>query len=72
MNTRLTVDLQDPQLLKLLRLKAAQDDKTIREIIVDALRGYLSSQQENLAILKMAESSFEEWDNPKDSDYDRL
>lgn len=72
MNTRITVDLQDPQLIKLLKFEAAAERKPIREIIVEALHGFFSSKKENQVILKLAEKAFEEWDNPKDSDYDRI
>jgi hypothetical protein len=70
MTTRITVDLRDPQLLKLLRLEAAQEGKTIREIVAVALEGYFSAKRENHAVMKLAEQAFSEWDNPKDSEYD--
>ena len=72
MNTRLTIDLQNPQLLTMLKLQVAQENRTIREVIVEALENYLSHKRENQALLHLAESSFAEWDNPKDSDYDHL
>lgn len=72
MNTRITIDLHDPQLLKLLRLEAAQEGKALREVIVKALESYFSSKRENRAVMKLAEKVFSEWDNPKDSEYDRL
>lgn len=72
MDTRITVDLQDPQLFKMLKLEAAVERKPIREIIVQALRGFFSNKKENQAMLKLAEKTFEEWDNPKDADYDKL
>ncbi len=72
MNTRITVDLQDPQLLKLLKFEAAAERKSIREIIVKALQGFFSSKKENQTLMKLAEKAFEEWDNPQDSEYDRL
>jgi len=72
MSTRLTIDLQNPNLLTLLKLEAAHTHKLIREIIVEALEGYFSSKRENQAILKLAEKAFAEWDNPKDSEYDSL
>lgn len=71
-NTRITIDLHDPQLLKLLRLEAAQEGMAIREVIVKALEGYFSSRRENRAVMMLAEQIFSEWDNPKDSEYDRL
>jgi hypothetical protein len=72
MNTRITVDLQDPQMAKMLRLKAAQEGKAIREVIVDALQSYFSHTKENQAVLKLAEKTFEEWNSPEDAVYDRL
>ena len=70
--TRITVDLRDPQLVKLLRLEAAQEGKTLREVIVAALESYFSAKRENQAVMKLAERVFSEWDNPKDSEYDRV
>ncbi|MBI4412088.1 MAG: hypothetical protein HY541_06365 [Deltaproteobacteria bacterium] len=72
MNTRITIDLGQPRLLTLLKLTAAQTGKSIREVVVEALEGYFSHRRENQAILKMAEKTFAEWDNPKDSEYDKL
>ena len=72
MHTRITLDLRDPQLVKLLRLEAAHGGKTIRDIVATALEGYFSARRENRAVMKLAERVFSEWDNPKDSDYDRL
>ncbi len=54
MNTRLTLDLQSPKLMTLLRFEAVREGN------------------ENQALLKLAEPVFGEWDNPKDSDYDRI
>ncbi len=72
MNTRLTIDLGSPQLLTLLRLEAAHKGQAIREVVIKALESYFSHKRENQAILKLAEKAFSEWDNPKDSEYDRL
>ncbi len=72
MNTRLTIDLQNPQLLMMLKLQGAQENKALREVVVEALEHYFSYKRENQAMLKLAEPTFEEWDNPKDSEYDRL
>jgi hypothetical protein len=72
MNTRLTVDLQDPSLMTHLRVEAAREGKALRDIVVEALQDYLSHKRENQAVMKLAEGSFSEWDNPKDSEYDRL
>lgn len=72
MSNRITVDLQAPQLLKLLRWEAAQRSTTIREIVVEALEGYFSSRAENQALLNFADSMFAEWENEDDAIYDQL
>lgn len=72
MNTRITVDLQNAQLLTLLKLYSAQEHLTLQKVIVEALEQYLSHKRENQALLKLAEPAFQEWDNPKDSEYDKL
>ena len=72
MNTRITVDLQNPQLLTLIRLQVAHEGVSIRELVVKALESYLSNMKENKSVLKLSEATFEEWDNPKDSEYDAL
>lgn len=72
MNTRFTIDLQDEELTKLLRLEAAHSGKAIREVVVDALESYFSAKRENKAVAKLAEKAFAEWDNPKDAEYDKI
>lgn len=72
MNTRLTIDLKNEHILRLLRHEAADRGRSLRDIIVEALTSYFSHKRENKALLKLAEKSFTEWDNPKDSDYDHL
>ncbi len=72
MDTRLTIDLKNPQLFKLLRLESAQEGRTVREIVVQALEHYLTHRRENQAALALAEKAFAEWDNPRDSVYDNL
>ena len=72
MNTRITIDLQEPALLMGLKLQAVQERKALREVVVEALQNYLSHKKENQNLMKLAEASFQEWDNPKDAEYDRL
>ena len=72
LQTRITIDLGQPQLLTLLRLESAQTGKAIKEIMVEALQGYFSSKKENKTLLKLAETAFAEWDNPHDAAYDQL
>ncbi len=70
--TKLSTDLGDPKLLKLLRLEAELTDTSIKEVLVTALEGYFAHRLESRALQKAAESTFEEWNDPRDSDYDRL
>ncbi|HBF13867.1 MAG TPA: hypothetical protein DDW49_10875 [Deltaproteobacteria bacterium] len=72
MNTRITLDLKDPALIQLVQLEAVSQHKSLREVVVDALKSYFSNKKENKALLKLAEKTFEEWDNPKDAEYDKL
>lgn len=72
MSNRITVDLQTPELLKLLRWEATERSTTIREIVVEALENYFSSRLENQALLNYADSIFTEWENEEDSIYDQL
>lgn len=72
MNTRLTIDFKNPNYIKKLKFIATDQNLAIREVVLNALDAYFSSFLENAAVKKLAESSFEEWDNPLDSDYDQL
>lgn len=72
MTTRLTVDLENPKLLKLLNLEAQAKGVPKKKIVISALETYFSEKSENLALLKLAEKSFSEWSNPRDDAYDKL
>ena len=72
MQTRLSVDLRDPVLARLVRLEAHDTDSTVREVCVRALETYLAHKLETRALLKAAEGSFQEWNDPRDADYDAL
>lgn len=72
MNTRLTIDLKNPKLMKMLHWEAMEKEKKIREVVVEALESYFSVKEENILLTKLAEKSFAEWNNPKDAEYDRL
>ena len=71
-NTRISTDLKDPRLTHLLKLEAEESGQSIREVLVTALEGYFSHKLESKALLKASESVFEEWNDPRDSDYDNL
>lgn len=72
MNTRLTIDFKDPGYLKRLKHVAAEENKTVREIVVTALDSYFLHYLENRAISKLAEEAFAEWDNSLDAQYDKI
>jgi hypothetical protein len=72
MGTRISTDLGDPRLLKLLKAEANERDTTVKEVLTRALEAYFADRLENKALAKLAESSFSEWDDPRDADYDRL
>ncbi|MFM7142554.1 MAG: hypothetical protein ACKO2K_11645 [Alphaproteobacteria bacterium] len=72
MGTRLSTDLSDPRLMRLLKAEASERDTTVKEVLSRALEAYFAERLETKALGKLAESAFEEWDDPRDSDYDRL
>jgi len=70
--TRISTDLGDPRLLKLLKNEANERDTTVKDVLARALEAYFAERLETKALAKLAESSFSEWDDPRDADYDRL
>lgn len=72
MKTRISTDLGDPRLIKLLKLQAQESSTSIKEVLVQALESYFYHRLETKALVKASESIFEEWDNPLDADYDKL
>lgn len=72
MNTRLTIDLKDEKLITLMRLEAAKQSSSMREIVLEALTHYFADRMETAALSKLAEKAFSEWNNPKDADYDHM
>ena len=72
MKARLSTDLGNPLLLKLLKNEAHEKDTTIREVLITALESYFAHRLENKVMQNASESVFEEWNDPKDSDYDKL
>lgn len=69
---RISTDLGDPKLIRLLKLEAQETGTSIREVLIRALESYFAHRLETRALLKASEKVFEEWDNPQDADYDRL
>lgn len=72
MTTRISTDLADPRLVKLLKAEANEQDTTVKEVLTRALEAYFAERLETKALAKLAESAFTEWDDPRDSDYDEL
>jgi len=70
--TRISTDLADPRLVRLLKMEAHDTDTSIKEILTRALESWFADRLETKALAKLAEASFAEWDDPRDSDYDRL
>jgi hypothetical protein len=72
MGTRISTDLSDPRLVKLLKAEAIERDTTIKEVLTRALEAYFADRLETKALAKLAEASFSEWDDPRDAEYDKL
>jgi hypothetical protein len=72
MKSRISMDLGNPKLLRLVKLEADEMGTSMKEVLIRALETYFSHRLETKALGKASESVFEEWDNPLDSDYDRL
>ena len=68
--TRITADLGNPKWLKLLKLEASQRGVKMRDVLISALETYFADAVETRSLLKAAETTFEEWDNPQDRAYD--
>jgi len=72
MGTRISTDLSDPRLMRLLKAEANERDTTIKDVLSRALEAYFAERLETQALARLADSAFGEWDDPRDADYDRL
>ncbi len=72
MKARISTDLGDPRLIRLLKLEAQETDSTMRDVLIRALESYFAHRLETRALLKASEAVFNDWNNPLDSDYDKL
>lgn len=72
MGTRLSTDLGDARLMRLLKAEAQERDTSVKEVLVTALEAYFADRLETKALARLAESAFTEWGDPRDSEYDRL
>ena len=50
----------------LLKAEAHERDTTVKEVLSRALEAYFAERLETKAFAKLAESSFREWDDPRD------
>ena len=66
------MDLGNPVLLRLLKTEAQETDSSMKDVLIRALEGYFAHRLESKALLKASEAVFEDWDNPLDSEYDKL
>ena len=72
MSTRISTDLGDPRLMRLLKAEAAERETSVKEVLTRALEAYFAERLETRALARLAESSFSEWNDPRDAEYDRL
>lgn len=72
MTTRLSTDLGDPRLMRLLKAEAQERETSVKEVLTRALEAYFAERLETKALAKLAEACFSEWDDPRDAEYDRL
>jgi hypothetical protein len=72
MQTRISTDLGDPRLMRLLKAEAAERATTVKDVLTRALDAYFAERLETKALARLAESSFDEWNDVRDADYDRL
>jgi hypothetical protein len=72
MPTRISTDLGDPRLMRLLKAEAAERETTLKDVLTRALDAYFAERLETKALARLVESSFTEWDDPRDAEYDRL
>jgi hypothetical protein len=71
----LTIEIEDikQKSLELVALeKGKQITDVIKELIDDYLRQRSVENEENNFLMKLSESSFNEWDNEEDAIYDTL
>jgi len=71
-NTRITIDLGQPQLITFLKIESAQTGQPVKEIVALALQNYFAEKLENKALAKLSEKAFAEWNNTEDAIYDSL
>lgn len=72
MTIRMSTDLIDRRLLKLLEAEADECGSTVKDVLTRALEAYFAERLETDFLAKLAGSFSSEWDDPRDADYDSL
>lgn len=71
----LTIEIEDIKQKSLEKI-AARNGKKVSEFVVEILDDYLyhenSEKEEINGLMKLSETSFNEWDNEEDAVYDKL
>ncbi|OGP05055.1 MAG: hypothetical protein A2Z91_02950 [Deltaproteobacteria bacterium GWA2_38_16] len=61
----------DQNLYELLKLEAVRQH-SMKQVIHNALKLYFEDRLETFTLAEAAKKAFSEWENPLDSDYDKL
>ena len=69
---RISTDLENPALIRLLKLEAQETRSTIKAVLSAALEAYFAHRLETQALARLSQTVFEEWNDPRDAEYDRL
>lgn len=72
MSSRITTDLESPQLLRLLKLEAQNNRIAMKEVIIRALESYFFHRLETKALEHLSEQVFTEWNDKRDAEYDKI
>jgi hypothetical protein len=71
-SSRISTQLGNPALLKLLKREAEEQGSTVKSVLTHALECFFAHKLETKALAKISEETFSEWNDPRDSDYDKL
>jgi len=66
---RLSTDLENPALIRLLKMEA---HTTLKAVLSTALEAYFAHRLETKALARLSQAVFEEWNGPRDAEFDRL
>lgn len=71
----LTIEIEDTKqksLEKIATEKGKQVGEFVKDILDDYLHRNVAESKETNGLMKLSETSFDEWDNEEDAVYDRL